>query len=96
MANDKVELWVEAFSAALDAKAEMGFIYLDNGMVVEELHRHVALVLAKKDAEIARLTKENEKLREMFYEVDRFLQGSTGGLTIVADRVHAFIYKMDG
>ena len=35
-------------------------------------------------------------MREMFYEVDRFLQGSTGGLTIVADRVHAFIYKMDG
>ena len=55
-----------------------------------------APVLAEKDAEIARLTKENEKLREMFYEVDRVLQGSTGGLTIVADRVHAFIYKMDG
>ena len=62
MANDKVELWVEAFSAALDAKAEMGFIYLDNGMIVEELYRHAAPVLAEKDAEIARLTEVNAHL----------------------------------
>ena len=49
MVNDKVEPWVEAFSAALDAKAEMGFIYLDNGMIVEELYRHAAPVLAERD-----------------------------------------------
>ena len=88
MVNDKVEPWVEAFSAALDAKAEMGFIYLDNGMIVEELHRHAAPVLAERDRyrdglldELARIdvlvVEQDAEIARLKEENERYLNAMT-------------------